>query len=163
EVFPGATHDRWSHTLGVFSALVSYYNALLSDPEVPTMRLLVDKEDVSHAFVGAMIHDLGQTAFGHDFEEACPFLFSHEKIRSRLLDETLWGEETLRKTIQDCWQDVDINRILAILDHSRAGRDASTRSIDGVAADAINGPIDADKLDYLQRDSVACGVAYGHG
>jgi serine/threonine protein kinase len=36
DVYPGASHTRWSHTLGVFANVCGYYNALLCDPELPT-------------------------------------------------------------------------------------------------------------------------------
>jgi serine/threonine protein kinase len=38
EIYPGATHNRWSHSLGVFASVVAMLNALLSDPEVPTFN-----------------------------------------------------------------------------------------------------------------------------
>jgi HD superfamily phosphohydrolase len=172
EIFPGASHDRWSHCLGTFSALVGYYNSLLSDPEVPTFRIFADKDDLSHAFVAALIHDLGQTTFGHDFEEACPKLFQHEDYIIPLLYDDRWGDPTLAKVITDAWNNLDIERMTTILHmssdtyaDSKKGkkRVLPRKAIDGVAADAINGPIDADKLDYLLRDSIACGVPYGHG
>ncbi|MHA1951353.1 MAG: protein kinase domain-containing protein [Candidatus Thorarchaeota archaeon] len=171
EVFPGASHDRWSHCLGTFSALIGYYNSLLSDPEVPTFRIFVDKDDLSHAFVAALIHDLGQTTFGHDFEEACPSLFRHEDFTHKLLQDKRWSEITLADTIKRNWEGIKVSRIVDILKMSsntyadeRRQTDSSPRNcIDGVAADIINGPIDADKADYLLRDSIACGVPYGHG
>lgn len=171
EVYPGATHDRWAHSLGVFSALVSYYNSLLSDPAVPTFRILVDGADISHAFLAAMIHDLGQTTFGHDLEEACPQLFAHEKMLSRMLSDEYFGKPTLKETIEKHWQGVDIPRLLTILkqgwEETEPQKSAQpkhpTRAVDGVASDVISGPIDADKLDYLLRDSICCGVPYGNG
>ena len=181
EVYPGAAHDRWAHSIGVFSGLVSYYNALLSDPAVPTLRLLVNKQDLEHAFVAAILHDVGQTTFGHDFEEACPFLFRHENLISRILKDPFFAAqsleepavknpptvklETLEDTITKNWPNVKLDRVLTILRNRWTAEPvaATFRATDGVASDALNGPIDADKFDYLLRDSVACGVAYGHG
>lgn len=157
EVYPGATHTRWSHTIGVFAGAVCYYNALLADPEIPTLRILVDAVDISHGLLAAILHDIGQTAFAHDFEAACPDLYNHEKVVGRLLDEERWGKPTLRDTIRRWWPEVNLERVLSILQHSFA------RPVDGIAADIIDGPIDADKFDYLLRDSIACGVPYGKG
>jgi HD superfamily phosphohydrolase/serine/threonine protein kinase len=169
EVYPGATHDRWSHSLGVFSATVGFYNSLLSDPELPTLRILVNRKDISHAFVAALLHDLGQSTFGHDLEEACPFLFSHEEIVMRLLDEETWGAPTLSEVINRHWPEVERERLDFILTNGAGSGDANntsrdgSRVLDGLARDVIKGPIDADKLDYLLRDSIFCGVSYGHG
>lgn len=158
EVFPGATHDRWSHTIGVFGALVQYYNSLLSDPDVPTLRVILDRDDLAHAMVAAILHDVGQIGFGHDLEAACPHLFKHEDMVPRLLDERAWGATSLRETLLKSWPSVNVERVLAIL-----RRDANLRPVDWLAADVIDGPIDADKFDYLQRDAAACGVSYGKG
>ncbi|HST21230.1 MAG TPA: protein kinase [Blastocatellia bacterium] len=170
EVYPGATHNRWSHTIGVFAAVVSYYNALLADPEVPTLRILLDPEDLSHTLIAAILHDIGQTDFAHDFEAACSDLYSHEAAINRLLNDNYWGKPTLRETIQQYWPKVDIQRVLSILsqsmDTNRPGARETTRryrAVDGIAADILDGPIDADKFDYLLRDSLACGVPYGYG
>ncbi len=170
EVYPGATHNRWTHSIGSFSAVVSYIGALLLDPEVPTFRLLASEDDIRHTLVAALIHDLGQTPFGHDLEEVAPFLYDHSETVERLLHDKRWAKPTLAENIKAEW-DVDIDRILCILRNGRkSGRlspkheeDLHTSAVDGVATDCIDGPMDADKLDYLIRDSVACGVPYGHG
>jgi serine/threonine protein kinase len=158
EVFPGATHNRWSHTIGVFAATVKYYNSLLADPETPTLRILLNREDLSHAMIAALLHDVGQVAFGHDLEAACPYLYNHNDIVLRLLDETCFGSTRLRDVIGEAWPEINLNRALDIL-----SKDVHERPIDGIAKDIIDGPIDADKLDYLRRDSLGCGVAYGSG
>lgn len=170
EVYPSANHNRWSHSIGVFSAVVAYYNALLSDPEVPTLRILIEPEDLLHAFIAAILHDAGQTAFAHDFESALPEIFSHEKTIIRLLEDDYWGKRTLLKTLKEYWPEIKIKRMLSILKIKLNDSDSSSSDfadeylpLDGVASDIIDGPIDADKYDYLQRDSLACGVPYGKG
>jgi len=166
EVYPGATHNRWSHSIGVFAATVKYFGALLADTEVPTFRVLATEHDLTHAFVAALLHDIGQMAFAHDFESACPNLYKHEHVIERLLDEGYWGSPTLRETLKEHWPDISMDRVFSIL--PTAGRrlpvaEPPPLPIDGVAADILNGPIDADKFDYLGRDSIACGVVYGRG
>jgi serine/threonine protein kinase len=161
EVYPGATHTRWVHTLGVFDSLVAMYTALLADPEVPTFRVLTDRLDIEHALVAAILHDLGQTSFAHDFETTSTFL-PHENFLPRLLDETVWGK-TMRQTIHEHWPEIDFSRVMHILRVHKTSTHGEVRPIDGVASDGVNGPIDADKLDYLLRDSIACRVAYGLG
>lgn len=165
EVYPGATHSRWSHTLGVLAATADFYSALLADSEVPTARILLSAGDIEHALVAAMLHDIGQTSFGHDFEGAVPKLSNHEGLIERLLTETVWGAPTLQAVIATEWKAVSIPRVLAILGYKAAAdmSQALLDPVDGLARDIINGPIDADKLDYLVRDGVACGVPYGSG
>jgi HD superfamily phosphohydrolase len=161
EVYPSATHTRWVHTLGVMSSVASVLSALLSDPEVPTFRILADQVDIETAIVAAVLHDIGQTSFGHDFEAASQ-IFNHELYTRRLIDDERWGKPTLRKVIELNWRGIDVERVLAVL-HVADSDEAKLRPIDGVASDTISGPSDADKLDYLIRDSIVCGVPYGQG
>jgi HD superfamily phosphohydrolase len=170
DVYPGATHTRWSHTLGVFANVCAYYGALLSDPELPTARILLKQSDIEHGLVAALIHDIGQTAFGHDFEVVNSAAFSHEQLVQKLLFDQSLASDTLANIIIRYWNEIDINRVLAILgvkseDKKRTSEAASHDIIpvDGLARDMINGPIDADKLDYLIRDAAFCGVPYGAG
>lgn len=161
EVYPNATHNRWSHSLGVFSALITYYNSLLSDPELPTLRIIVNPEDIEHAMIAAIIHDLGQLSFGHDLEESAPNLYDHERIIIRLLNEEGWNHSALKETLknQNIWPKLNYDRLKAIITKDKT----KMHTVDGLAVDIINGPIDADKYDYLMRDSIACGVPYGKG
>ena len=167
EVFPGATHSRWSHTLGVFATVCQYYNALLSDPEIPTVRILINDGDIEHALIAAILHDIGQTAFGHDLEVVNDKIFGHERVIPQLLNDTNFGlpdnqcGETLGVLIGRVWSGIDTERVLGILGHSDSKHES--RPIDGLARDIIDGHIDADKLDYVVRDSVFCGVPYGSG
>lgn len=172
EVYPGATHTRWSHSLGVFATAAEYYSALLSDPEVPSARILLSPKDIEHGLVAAILHDLGQIGFGHDFEAATPEFYDHEGLVRRLLDDTSWGPRTLRQVIEKYWPRVSLERVLAILEYTKKDEYTNTESeipaklldpVDGIARDIISGPIDADKLDYLIRDSASCRVPYALG
>ena len=190
DIYPGATHTRWTHTLGVFANVIDYYNALIADPELPTVRILLEEADVETGLVAAMLHDIGQTAFAHDLEAVNKELFDHERIIPRLLFDRQFGPITLASTIENKWPTVDLKRVLAILGIREIQLTSGTDNIgevcgvlgipqkpgknikvalppefpvDGLAKDMINGPIDADKLDYLVRDSLACGVHYGLG
>ena len=168
DIYPGATHTRWSHTPGVFANVCLYYNALLADPELPTARIFLDQADIEHGIVAALVHDIGQTAFGHDFEVVSSETFSHERLIPKLLYDKSLASESLADTILKHWKSIDIDRVLRILGIKRELRQKSSENIellpvDGLARDMINGPIDADKLDYLICDSASCGIKYGEG
>ena len=160
EIYPGASHNRWSHSLGVFAVLVKYYVSLLSDPDNPLMRIIINAEDINHAFLAAIMHDIGQTSICHDLETVNDKIFNHLTYISRLIKEKpSEAEDSLEKVINEFWgkNSIDIERIVNIINH------CSPDPIDGVASNCIDGPIDADKLDYIKRDSYYCGVAYGDG
>ena len=76
-IFSGATHDRFSHSLGVFNNAVKMYNAFssnlvagLSKEEVDFVenvkkRLQIYKE---YYLIACVLHDIGHPAYSHTFE-----------------------------------------------------------------------------------------------
>jgi HD superfamily phosphohydrolase len=79
-VYPGATHSRFEHSLGVFGITMDYVSALISDLPSPFFRLLADKDDIDALLFASLLHDAGHYAFAHYLEE-CKALFggcSHE-------------------------------------------------------------------------------------
>lgn len=160
EVYPGATHTRWSHTLGVMASVIDYLNALVSDPEVPTVRVLISKADIERAIVAAVLHDLAQTAFGHDFEAVTKNIYGQKLFLPRLLADNRSGK-SLKELLHDVWDDLDVDRVLRILGCDAPGQPTEILPLDYLIKDIVDGPIDADKFDYLPRDAIACGVPYG--
>lgn len=162
-VFPTATHTRLQHSFGAYHAVREYIAALYYDPENPTFRTLFSAADGSKCLVSALIHDLGQTSFGHDLEEVDPEAFSHERITDMILTSDFYKDSqgrSLRQIIEgtnyDCWG-VPLTSIQELL------KGKAERPVDALLHDIINGQLDADKLDYLLRDSVECRVQYGYG
>jgi serine/threonine protein kinase len=162
-VFPTATHTRLQHSLGVFHAVREYIAALYYDPENPTFRTLFTPTDGRKCLVAALVHDLGQTSFGHDLEEVNSDVFSHSKITQTLLSGDFFRDSkgrTLQQLIEgsdyDCWN-VPLTQVFDLLNGKH------NLPLDGALHDIISGQLDADKLDYLLRDSVECRVRYGHG
>jgi HD superfamily phosphohydrolase len=107
------------------------------------------------------LHDIAHTYFGHELEELDPRTFSHgdlvkdlienckvQDIKGRSLHDVIEGGE------YDEWncKDKDIIDIL---------KRKNMRLM--LLSDIIDGPMDADKLDYLLRDGVNCNVAYPAG
>ena len=159
EIYPGASHNRWSHSLGVFSLLVKYYIALLSDPENPFLKITIDSDDINHGLLAAILHDIGQTSMCHDLEAANGAIFNHLESIKELINNTAQSTDgSLMKTIREYWgKDINLQRIIGILTHKPIDL------IDNVVADCIDGALDVDKLDYIKRDSYYCGVSYGQG
>ena len=142
-VYPGAVHTRFDHSIGVY-----HIAGQLAD------KLIADKHERRVVRLAALIHDVGHGPFSHVSEtllerfgrnmesEPASSHQIHEEITIQLIED---GEiaETLGSTIND---------VLAVL----KGNAGST-----LLGQLISGPLDADKQDYLLRDSHYCGVAYG--
>lgn len=162
-VFPTAGHTRLQHSLGTYHALCEYITALYYDPENPTFRTIFKIEKCVAALLAALVHDIGQSTFGHELEEVDAEEFSHERIGELVLERSSLRDNkarTIRDLIcgedHDCWQ-TRLKDVVALL----TGK--STCAFDGVLHDILNGQLDADKLDYLVRDTVETRVKYGHG
>ena len=160
-VYPGATHSRFEHSLGVYSNACKYSNALLFNVE--KFRLIMNKEDILSLLMAALCHDLGQYPFAHAFEDI-DAKYSHEVLTIRLLkgDLPIDDMKEYKRQFDDILSEwgISSDSIVSLLDHSTP--DSKTRQMKKKILKAIiDGPVDADKLDYLSRDSIHTGVLYG--
>ena len=138
-VYPGATHARFEHALG------AYHLAGL------TLRLLDERGDlrgvdpIEGAIVraAALLHDVGHYPFSHALEEiGAPH---HEQV-ARPLITTGQVADVLRTLAPDAPE-----RVFALI------RGKSNSPLQGL----VSGSLDLDKIEYLKRDALMCGVPYG--
>ena len=147
-VFPGGEHSRFSHALGAMELAGRVYDALAEkapellepDQRAPQRRLVR---------IAALLHDIGHAPFSHSAEELFEEGLSHEDMTLRLLHTP--EIETLLEQDSD---GVDVMRVARIL----SGQGAEAERL---MAQIVSGELDADKMDYLLRDSLFCGVRYG--
>jgi len=147
-VYPGAMHTRFEHALGVFHNALRYLGQLAKDAR---FRALVDVHDAEVLMVAALLHDLGHWPFCHPIEDlGLAGLPAHEELAARFLQP---GRELARVLVAR-WG-VEPREVLGLLvQREDAPKLRLLRSI-------LSGPIDIDKMDYLERDSLHCGVPYG--
>lgn len=150
-VYPGARHSRFEHSLGVYHLAKQFLLRLLkSDPP-----LQLETEDVPVFLAATLLHDIGHYPFSHTLEELMPFFVSHEE-RARQLIEDPAGPiyKVLREQLG-----VDPVRVANVIDYGAEGRDIPQRDL--LLANILSGTLDPDKIDYLLRDSLFCGVPFG--
>ncbi len=147
-VYPGARHTRFEHALGVYHNALCYLQQLRRDQR---FRERVDRRMAERLIVAALLHDLGHWPFCHPIEDMeLAGLTVHEAHARRFLAE---GRE-LGAVLRREW-DLDPSEILDLLVPETDSPELDLlRSI-------LSGPIDVDKMDYLDRDSLHCGVPYG--
>jgi HD superfamily phosphohydrolase len=157
-VYPTAVHSRYEHVLGTMLNVARYIDALWHDPVNPFFKQVITEKDINALLVAALFHDIGQYALAHDFEEAEKDLFSHNNKRL-LKDGSIRAE--VGPLLQKDWNLAieDIYPILEIPDDDNPDTDTGykTRLLKSI----LDGPIDADKLDYLRRDSNNLNIPYG--
>jgi HD superfamily phosphohydrolase len=159
-VYPGAVHTRFEHSLGVYDAVRRYLNSLLQDN---AFTEAVGEEDVLALLAAALLHDVGHYPLAHNLEalgrkgEETP---RHEDLAPRILRGELTldpGRPPLGEILRREWG-LDPERVGALIGKPwEEQRDATDR----ILASILSSPIDADKMDYLERDSIHMGVPYG--
>jgi HD superfamily phosphohydrolase len=169
-VYPTADHSRYDHALGSYTYSTYYVKSLFNDLGSPLFRNLVGKEDLSAALLAALLHDLGQYPLAHDLEEVHPRIFTHGLIGADLLEDAApdWRGRTLRQIIEDPEHGWGVpwdllRRIIGAhsknLPFGTAGQDTGLKT--DVLSAIVDGPVDADKADYIIRDSGRCELPYG--
>ncbi|MFK8113587.1 MAG: HD domain-containing protein [Rubripirellula sp.] len=148
-VYPGATHSRLEHSLGVYHNALRLLARFSDDSQLES---IVDTRMAEAFVLAALVHDIGHWPFCHPIEDMrLSNLGEHE---TRIGD---WlGHQELTSCIEDDWQ-CDVNDVVELLHPSSEHDSVAQRFL----ASCLSGPIDVDKLDYLQRDSLHAGVPYG--
>jgi uncharacterized protein len=145
-IFPGAEHSRFSHALGamhlagrLYDALAAKANGMLEPgAQAPARRALR---------AAALLHDVGHAPFSHTAESLFDRPIDHEGMTRLLIGLP-------EVTVAFDRHGVDRELVLALL----------SGDVEGplrLLAQAISGELDVDKMDYLLRDSLFCGVQYG--
>jgi uncharacterized protein len=144
-VYPGAVHTRFDHSLGAFHVACRLAEQLRLDPEECRLVRLA-----------ALLHDIGHGPFSHVSEPILERHANKEKVKLGPKQQVheLVTAQILRtdKELAQWILEKDREKIIAILE-GKSGY--------SVLHDVVSGPLDADKQDYLLRDSYFCGVKYG--
>jgi HD superfamily phosphohydrolase/serine/threonine protein kinase len=157
-VYPTASHSRLEHTLGTFGMATRYLRALYNDSINPVFRQIMDEDDIASCLAACLVHDVGHYPLAHDLEEVDEELFSHERRTRAIVHDPNSEINQVLTTSEEGWE-VDIGQVVAILTRDEARRSLKT----SIMRSILDGPIDADKLDYLIRDSEDLRVPFGQG
>lgn len=144
-VFPGATHTRFEHSLGVCHAAGAIGDRLVS-PAKNTPKALFGPDDVRIVRLAGLLHDIGHGVFSHVSD---PLFARNDDKR----DHEWIGAQVIET-------DPAIRRIIG---SSSAEAIAGLLRAEGsrsVVRDIVSGAADADKLDYLLRDTYYTGVRH---
>ncbi|MDQ0214192.1 HD superfamily phosphohydrolase [Oikeobacillus pervagus] len=138
--FHGAEHSRFNHSLGVYEIVRRIVDDVF--PGRPGW----DKEERLLSLCAALLHDLGHGPFSHSFEKV--FHLDHENFTR----EIILG-------------DTEVHAVLARVsaDFPKKVSEVIAKTYDNtLVISLISSQIDADRMDYLQRDAYFTGVSYGH-
>lgn len=148
-VFHGAEHSRFTHSIGVHHVAKQMYERICrnsSESESSEWKLLT--------VIAALLHDVGHGPFSHTLEEILKEVdvkFHHEEMTKRFISDP----------------DSDIYKILVQIDNKLPENlilffDKKMRKQDHWVYRVVSSQLDADRLDYVQRDALFAGLR-GHG
>jgi uncharacterized protein len=139
-VYPGATHSRFEHALGAHHMARRTITLLAERGELESVP--ARERDLTAAAM--LLHDVGHYPFSHALEEIGAL--NHESAAAPRI--TTGGvADALTTTLGT---DAPA-RVLAMMHGTDTG------PLQGL----VSGSIDLDKIDYLKRDAMMCGVPYG--
>lgn len=138
-VYPGATHSRFEHALGTYHLARRTISMLCERDTIP-----LTERDFAVVRAAALLHDVGHYPFSHALEEIGAL--NHEEVAKPLILE---GE--VAKVLRDALGSETPEEVHALI----------TGSSESPLQGLISGSLDLDKIEYLKRDALMCGVPYG--
>lgn len=167
EIFPGATHSRFSHSVLTFNLAKQYVRSLGRES---VFRFLFGPRDIDSILCAALLHDLGQYSFAHSIEDLRKVgdrVKGYEFLQSIRYDQELLTEFLRRPdregmTIAGILGDLDVSpeQLEALTTKERREPRSAQMAI---ARDILTGTIDVDRISYLTLDSHMTGIPYGEG
>lgn len=145
-IFPGAVHTRFNHCLGC-----SYVASQIAH------KIGLADEERQLVMIACLLHDIGHGPFSHAFEGIfTEKLIKHEDWTPHFLNDYGTKEffQHYNRLNPRYHLTEDKFRVIAeMIMHKPVAKN--------VLADIVSSQLDADRLDYLLRDSHFCGVKYG--
>jgi len=172
-IFPGATHTRYLHSIGVMDISSKVFNQVFKNKHY-TSDIKRLKETVRLA---CLLHDIGHAPLSHTTETAMPKLgslgLSSNFVKNP--DRQATHEDYTIKAIVDSSLTEsfkDVANVFGIVPEQIAElitgetSDPEYFTVDGVnffplLHQLVSSEMDCDRMDYLLRDSYFCGVSYG--
>lgn len=137
--FHGAEHSRFNHSLGV-------YEIVRRILENFTDQLNWESDERLLSLTAALLHDLGHGPYSHCFEKV--FDLDHEDFTKKII----LGETEINQVLTKVNPDFP-KKVAEVINKTYH---------DKLIVSLISSQIDADRMDYLQRDAYYTGVSYGH-
>ncbi|MFP3132934.1 MAG: HD domain-containing protein [Nitrososphaeria archaeon] len=140
-VYPSANHTRFEHSLGAM-----HLAGVMG--EVLTNKGYISSDEIQKLRLAGLLHDVGHGPFSHLFEDAVSkkYKTNHEEIGRRIITESAISD-VIKKYGYD---PVEVAQLANGIYPNNPFMNA-----------IIAGPLSADLMDYIQRDSYYTGAIYG--
>lgn len=174
-VYPGATHKRFEHSLGVMELATRIFNVVTRRDKVQRFpevaRLIPEATELAYwrrvLRLAALFHDVGHLPFSHAAEDLLPKGWRHEQLTVQLIlspeMQEIWGGITPPIRARDIVKlAVGPKHVGNMKDRLPEGEDWSFDPWVAILSEIITSDVfGADRMDYLLRDAFHAGVSYG--
>ncbi|HEX9743000.1 MAG TPA: HD domain-containing protein [Nitrospiraceae bacterium] len=164
-VYPGAMHTRFEHSLGVMNMATLLYDGIVErSGDLLQSEMGYDEDGLRRHRVlvrlAALLHDVGHGPFSHAAEELLPELpdgsgrrYGHEHYTAEIIRRHF--RDAIENHPKNTNYDFTADDVADFIEgKSEAGKALFWREL-------VAGQLDADRMDYLLRDSLHAGVDYG--
>lgn len=176
-VFPGATHTRFSHSLGVLHLAGRIYDQIIQSQQESLTECYRPEQLTYFGQIlrfAALLHDVGHPPFSHAAESVLPPLSALDVPRAIIGTENRQSthEDFSRMIIYHLAENEGLLSMEEAIDiigllskqhkpSERMNSNSGCPMIYPLLRQLISGEIDSDRMDYLLRDSYFAGVPYG--
>ncbi len=161
-VFHGAEHTRFGHSIGVMHMVTRAFESVVKNgkPDWTKSKIAYYRQILR---LMALIHDLGHAPFSHAAESVLPAGMEHEDFTRKIVLETEIGD--LIHKIGDSFQHEHGNEYPItpeLICDIYQGKNPGDNMEYVFLKSFMDSEMDCDKMDYLLRDALYCGVNYGN-
>ena len=151
-VFPAATHNRFSHSLGAY-----HLARVLCDHLSEVQPGIISDDDSELVSIAALLHDIGHPPFSH--------LLESDKVFANYHNHEDWGRMMLESedteigiALREVLGQERTNRLFALYSgHPESGGVA----IAPFLKEIVSSQLDVDRMDYMIRDQANSGAQIG--
>ncbi len=173
--FPGATHNRFLHSIGVSHNAGKIFDSIFKAYffQKPSNKLRFRQITK----LAALLHDIGHGPLSHTTEEVMPAVdelqisvypqgasprrANHEDYTIKFVTDS-----NIASLIKKFHPDIDPYHVACLIDKNLPCDETvfNDGKIDyrGILTQIVSSELDADRMDYLERDSYFCGISYGN-
>lgn len=153
--YPGLkNNERLSHSVGAFYVMSQIIEHL--EKELKRYDIFISKDDKDMALCSMLLHDIGHGPFSHSFEKVTKY--SHEKRTT----DILLGDTEVNHLLTSIYGKAKLKRIASYIaeidEYGDEEKNETKSSFTKLLKSLISHQLDADRLDYLVRDSYHAGL-----
>ena len=174
--FPGATHNRFLHSIGVSHVAGQIFDSIFK--AYPFSKISVKNRLRQAVKLAALLHDIGHGPLSHTTEQVMPELkkldieiYNKQNInQSRTANHEDYTIKfvtgsSIAQLIREHFYDIEPDYVACLIDKSLQCDESyftdGKINFRPILSQIVSSELDADRMDYLERDSYFCGINYG--